>query len=293
VKEAAMRKTFLSLVLVALPATALSDAGSSIESPSTAATLTLNAKFWEEHRRGWHFYDDPPPEPPSPRPSRPPQAPANPADPRPPELLTFERLQKRLEEYRNIAIVSPTESNVRRYMELEAKVVRQASLFSDVAQRVAWATPDLDMTLQGRPVNARAIEVFDREQASGRQQTVVALAKTHVLFFFFRSDCPYCHAFAPTLEALRDRYGMEIVPVSLDGRALPAFPHFRQDNGISRALNVSQVPAVYLAEPRTGSVTPLGFGILSEAQLLERITTLSASATEALTPSITQRISLK
>jgi conjugal transfer pilus assembly protein TraF len=34
-------------------------------------------------------------------------------------------------------------------MELEARVVRQASYFSDVAQRVAWSTPDLDMTLQG------------------------------------------------------------------------------------------------------------------------------------------------
>jgi hypothetical protein len=41
-----------------------------------------------------------------------------------------------VEDYRNIAIIRPTEANVRRYMELEASVVRQASYFSEVAQRV-------------------------------------------------------------------------------------------------------------------------------------------------------------
>jgi conjugal transfer pilus assembly protein TraF len=291
VKDATMRTTFPILVLIVTPAIALSQAVAATENPPIEATP--DAKFWEDHRRGWHFYDDPPPEPVSATSPSPPPAPARPASPRAPELITFERLRKRLEEYRTIAIVSPTEPNVRRYMELEAKVVRQASLFSDVAQRVAWATPDLDMTLQGRPVNARAIEVFERQQASARQQAVAALARTHVLFFFFRSDCPYCHAFAPTLEAFRDRHGIEIVPISLDGGALPAFPQFRQDNGISRVLKVSSVPAVYLAEPGTGSVRPLGFGVLSEAQLLERVTTLSAPSSEALTPSIAKRVSLK
>mgnify|MGYP003449435409 CR=1 FL=1 len=84
---------------------------------------------------------------------------------RPPEIVEFERLQKTLEETRNIAIIRPTEANVRRYMELEATVVRQPSYCSEVAQRVAWPTADLDMTLQGRPVNARGIERDDAQAA--------------------------------------------------------------------------------------------------------------------------------
>jgi conjugal transfer pilus assembly protein TraF len=248
--------------------------------------------FWDDYRRGWHFYEDPELEiVPATKPQ--PMAPKRQRDTRAPELIEFEQLQKRLEEFRNIAIMRPTEFNVRRYMELEARVVRQASYFSDVAQRVAWSTPDLDMTLQGRPVNAQAIEVFDREQAQTRNQSLASLSRTHVLFFFFRSDCPYCHAFAPTLEAFQAHHGIQIVPISVDGGGLPNFPQFRRDNGISRTLQVTQVPAVFLAEPFSGRITPIGFGVLSEAQLIERIATVSAPGADAIVPSVTRRVSLQ
>ena len=202
-------------------------------------------------------------------------------------------MQRRLEETRNIAIINPTDFNVRRYMDLEAKVVAQASYFADVAQRVAWATPELDPTVQGRPVNAKALEVFDREQANARARSIAELGRDHVLIFFFRSDCPYCHAFSPTLEAFQARYGINVMPVSLDGGGMPNFPNPRRDNGISRTLNVTQVPAVFLAEPFTGKITPIGFGVLSESQLLERITAVSTPSEAAMVPSAIHRIDLR
>jgi conjugal transfer pilus assembly protein TraF len=263
--------------------------------PVASAATASRYLFWDDYRRGWHFYEDPEPEvqpAPPPKPIAPKPEPKR-RDTRAPELIEFEQLQKRLEEYRNIAIIRPTEDNVRRYMQLEAQVVRQASYFSDVAQRVAWATPELDMTLQGRPVNSKAIEVFDREQTTSRTQSLADLSRTHVLFFFFRSDCPYCHAFAPTLEAFQARYGIQIVPVSVDGKGLPNFPSFRRDNGIARTLQVTQVPALYLAEPFTGKITPIGFGVLSESQLLERIATVAAPGADTYAPSVTRRVNLQ
>jgi conjugal transfer pilus assembly protein TraF len=257
------------------------------ERPRTDLSICQGtASYWCDSRRGWHFYDDPAPqvspeppklEPPKPEPPKPQAPQAEPHGAKPPELAEFEELQKRLEEYRHIAVIRPTEANVRRYMELEARVVRQAAHFADVARRLAWAHPELDMTLEGRPVNARAIEAFDREQAAQRASQVSALAATHVLFFFFRSDCPYCHAFAPTLHAFEAAYGLQVVPISVDGGALPPFAAYRRDNGIAAALDVTQVPAVFLAEPRTGSIAPIGFGVLSESQLLERIATVHAA----------------
>ena len=47
---------------------------------------------------------------------------------------------------------------------------------------------------------------------------------------------------------------------------------------------MSQVPAVYLAQPFTGKITPIGFGVLSEAQLVERISMVTASPDSAATP---------
>ena len=120
--------------------------------------------------RGWHFSAHPPPDadPPRPAPPKPAGPPAAARDPRrdtrPPELVELERLRQRVEDLRGIAVMRPTEANVRRYMELESKVVAQASTFADVAQRVAWTTPELDPSLQGRPVNAKALEVFEAQQ---------------------------------------------------------------------------------------------------------------------------------
>jgi conjugal transfer pilus assembly protein TraF len=146
-----------------------------------------------------------------------------------------------------------------------------------MAQRIAWATPELDPSLQGRPVNAKALEVFDQLQMSQRSESISALGRDHVLFFFFRGDCPYCHAFAPTLVAFQARHGIRVVAISVDGGPMPGFPEARRDNGIATTLKVTQVPAVYLAQPFTGTITPIGFGVLSEAQLLERIAIVAAA----------------
>ncbi|MCL1960638.1 MAG: conjugal transfer protein TraF [Desulfovibrionaceae bacterium] len=255
---------------------------------------TRPAPYWSDAWRGWHFYEDPLPEdqeaPPPASPSSQPPSPQAPT--RAPELIEFERLQKTLEEYRNIAIMRPTESNVRRYMELEALVVNQASFFADMAKRVAWATPELDPTLQGRPVNAKALEVFDETERAERSRTVAELGNDHVLFFFYRSDCPYCHAFAPTLQAFQEQHGIQVVAISIDGGPMPGFPDARRDNGIANTLQVSQVPAVFLAQPFTGQITPIGFGVLSESQLLERIAIVSSPEGQAMLPGATRQIAL-
>lgn len=237
-------------------------------------------RFWSDTWRGWHFYEIPEIEAPPPAPIKPPSKPLAPKVAKAPELVEFERLQKTLEEVRNIAIMRPTEGNVRRYMELEAQVVARASAFADVAQRVAWMTPELDPTLQGRPVNAKAVEVYDQQQSADRARSISALGRDHVLIFFFRSDCPYCHAFAPTLAAFQARYGIKVEAVSVDGGPMPGFDGARRDNGIATALRVTQVPAVYLAQPFTGRIAPIGFGVLSESQLLERIAVVSAPGPE-------------
>jgi conjugal transfer pilus assembly protein TraF len=204
----------------------------------------LLPRYWSDRWRGWHFYEDPMPEererPPLPDKVVPAAPPALPS--KAPELVEFERLQKTLEDTRNIAIMRPTEANVRRYMELESQVVARASYFADVAQRVAWATPALDPTLQGRPVNAKALEVFEQTELVDRSRSIAELGKDHVLFFFYRSDCPYCHAFAPTLAAFQARHGIQVVAISVDGGPMPGFPNARPDNGIATTLKVTRCP---------------------------------------------------
>lgn len=256
--------------------------------------------YWLDHERGWHFYEDPPPEPePKPAPTPPPPSvaqeppaarPLPPPAPEAPEIVQFKALQKQLEDAKVIAIIRPSEGNVRRYMELEKFTYDLASKFSDVTQRVAWTTPGLDPTQQGRPVNQLALEVYDREQAQQRRETIAALSRTHVILFFFRSDCPYCHAFAPVLAQFQAQYGLNVVAVSVDGGGLPQFPQPRADNGISRTLQVTQVPAIFLAEPRAGVITPLGVGVLSEEQLVQRVAKVGGPGGTDLVPSAARQV---
>lgn len=68
--------------------------------------------------------------------------------------------------------------------------------------------------------------------------------------------------------------------------ARAGFADARLDNGIATTLRVSQVPAVYLAQPFTGKISPIGFGVLSEAQLLERISIVAATGPDAQSASV-------
>jgi len=249
--------------------------------------------YWRDRERGWFWYDDPLPERnegPKPKSKAVPSISAPTAPRKASELVEFEALQKRVEDLRNIAIINPSEQNIRNYLDIQNFVIEKASTFADVAQRVIWATPELDPTVTGRPVNAKALEVFDREQAGARTNTVAQLSQTHALFFFFRSDCPYCHQFAPLLKDFEAKFGLHVVPISVDGGGLPEFPSPRVDNGIARTLDVRQVPALFLAEPRGGKITPIGYGVLSESELLERIFVVTQPDADKLVPSTTQYV---
>lgn len=251
--------------------------------------------YWRDRERGWFWYQDPPrdfelKEPPK---SEPPAPVAKPAETLPPELTQFEALQKHLEQLEHIAYISPTEENVRRYLLLKTEVVDKASRFADVWQRVVWATPDLDPTVTGRPVTAKALEVFRSEGQREQERTAASLAGTHALLFFFRSDCPYCHQFAPMLTQFHAKYGIDIVPISMDGGALPDFPKPRMDNGISARLNVQRWPALFLMDPAAAKITPIGYGVLAESELLERLYTITRPEADKMVPSVTKTVTLQ
>ena len=248
-------------------------------------------KYWADRERGWFWYQLPL-ERKKPKPPSPPTVAPNTEPPRPAELTEFEALQKRVEELRNIAIIRPTERNIRNYLAVQAEVIDKASLFADVAQRVIWANPEFDYTVTGRPVNAKALEVYDRAATDAREGTAVALAKDHALFFFFRSDCPYCHQFGPYLREFEAKFGLTVVPISVDGGPLlPAFPNPKIDNGIARTLDVREVPALFLVEPASGRIVPIGYGVLSESELLERLQVVSQPGADQAVPSATRFVS--
>ena len=71
--------------------------------------------------------------------------------------------------------------------------------------------------------------------------------------------------------------GIEIFPVSLDGGTLAEFPNAKLDNGSAANLNVSTVPAVFVADKRSGKVQPVGYGLMSLQEIMERVYVLTST----------------
>jgi conjugal transfer pilus assembly protein TraF len=68
---------------------------------------------------------------------------------------------------------------------------------------------------------------------------------------------------------------MTVFPVSLDGGGLPEFPQPARDNGMSAALGVSVVPMVVLGNVKDRRLIPVGSGVLSAQDIVERIYVLT------------------
>ena len=74
---------------------------------------------------------------------------------------------------------------------------------------------------------------------------------------------------------------MTVLSVSLDGGTLPDYPDAHPDNGIAARLNPSAVPALYLTAPARREIRPVGFGLMSMSDLLERVAALARERLEA------------
>jgi conjugal transfer pilus assembly protein TraF len=227
------------------------------------------AAYWLRNREGWFWYRDPPAAPPK-------SAPRAPQPPR--ELVEFEAMQKRLDDLKRIAVMNPTDANLTAYMRYQRMVMDKSERFAEHWQRLVWTLPDLDYGLTGRPTNAMAISAFDEQQRDRQAQSVKRLAATHGLVFVFRGDCPHCHRFAPILKRFEQEFGFTVLAISMDGRAIPEYPNARPDNGMAVRLNATAVPALYLTAPATREIRPVGFGVMSMTDLLERIAALAQDA---------------
>jgi len=76
---------------------------------------------------------------------------------------------------------------------------------------------------------------------------------------------------APTLKFLSEQYGIAVFPVSLDGGGLPEFPNPSRDNGMAASIGTSVVPLVVLGNIKDRRLLPIGSGVLSAQEIVERI----------------------
>lgn len=192
------------------------------------------------------------------------------------DMKTAEQMRQELKRREDVAVMNPSDSNLKDYLELWTAVQDKGSVFADNWRRVVWQNPDLDYTLK-RPANNSAIKVYDNARTQDEEAQLKMIAKEHGLIFFFRSDCPYCHKMAPSLKAMANQYGIEVLPVSVDGKGLPDFPRPVDGRAQAAAWGIERVPALFIGSKETGDHAPIGFGLMSVSEILNRVFVLTGS----------------
>ncbi len=256
---------FLSVVAAALLGTTGADAA--------------EWRSWCDGSFGWHFYCDreqerqeaaPPPAQPVPQSS---EATTSATD----RIL---ELRRALEEARAEAILDPTPAKVTAYLRLQQETLQRAAVFSDAFRRTVWASPELDYTLK-RPVGALAKQVWSDERRQVRDAALARLGDRYGLIYLGHAGCAGCKVFGPLLRAFAMRHGLDVLAVSLTGAALEGWPEAVADNGRAARLGLGNapVPALVLFDTATKRVLPVGFGVMAEDEMAERIFALTALET--------------
>lgn len=190
------------------------------------------------------------------------------------KLKTAEELRQELKIREDLAVMNPTEQNIKNYLDAWHMTMDKGTVFADQWRRVVWTNPQYDYSLKN-PVNNTAVKVNNQAKEQDRTNYMKNIAREHGLIFFFRSDCPYCHQYAPTLKLLSEMYGIEVLGVSIDGGGLPEFPNPRDGRAVAQQWGIEKVPATFIASKKTGEKATIGFGVMSLQEVVDRIWTLT------------------
>ncbi len=228
----------------------------------------LHASFFERNAEGWHWYQDPMIEE---------EKEIKPEDTDHKSSLTATEIVKsyaqELEKRLHTAWVNPTYKNLRDYQEMQKDLMGRSETFSNIWMQVLYQNPYLDYTI-GFPVNQKGRHVYLDNQKQMVQETIQSLKESFGLFFFFKSGCAYCEAFAPIVQQFSQNTGWEVLAISIDGSQLPGFKQVVVDNGLFAKLQIGVLPALFAVNPKTQAMLPIAYGLTSIEEMESRIMTL-------------------
>jgi conjugal transfer pilus assembly protein TraF len=221
-----------------------------------------DALYCKERKLGTWFYCE-----------KPGEAPRKAAGAQPQARERLAAIGTQLEELKARAILEPSPENVTAYVWFQREQLDRSSMFADVWQRALWQDPGLDYTLQ-RPVSTLGKRAWIDQRKSDRDRVMGELSQRYGVFYFFSSSCGACDVFSPILKAVSDKFDLAVLAVSMDGGPSPTFPGYMVDSGQYEKLGLGterQVPALVLFYSDTKLPMPIGYGILSQDEIMDRV----------------------
>ena len=185
-------------------------------------------------------------------------------------------LRENLPKLREAAIDNPTDQNLAMHYYAQRILFDLASRFSERSKEFLVQEPALNEEFR-RPTNASSLITWKDEIEKAKEKLIQSLSDKLGLFFFYRSDCPYCHKQSFSMAHLQKRTGFQVLGVSMDGKKLIAprsdeYKHKADINGgLSRRYNISITPTLMVVDYKTQEAVPIAYGLDDYQNILENI----------------------
>lgn len=226
---------------------ALVYADPAIQKGKVTETDAQGKPFFEDKERGWFWHESLPaenePEEITPAPST--------ATQQKVELSTT-WLKSQLPVLLDKAINNPTEANLSAYAYAQRLMLDQASRFSSKMDEFMSTESFLDESRR-RPSVSFELNAFEAERSEVVKSVVKEVSsQSKGLFFFYASDCGFCHKMVPVLTELKRRHNLKILAVSMDGGVIPGMEGFDivsdESGDVSRKFSVNVTPTIHLVK---------------------------------------------
>src|SRR5690606_39038724 len=203
--------------------------------------------FYSDKERGWFWFEtEPQPTEEEVSPTQPGQQASASEESEPKNItLDIEWLRNNIDRLRDVAIEQPSKENLASFAYAQRLMLDYSTRFSTKMMEFIETEPALDEN-QRRPTTTVGLSMFREETKKGISNALEAVVDSAHIWFFYRSDCPFCHKQIPILKELQLRHGVKILAVSMDGKQIPGMEGFQHVNDygltVSKRLKVVATP---------------------------------------------------
>ena len=192
------------------------------------------------------------------------------------EFKTVEELRAEAQRRLNVAVMDPTEENLKEYLAINTLMLEKSTVFAQRWKETLWANPGFDHTVVHPNANFAQVALKD-EKKTAKEASLKSLASQAGLVVLVQAGCSFCSMMAPVMANLSAQTGMSVLPVSIKGDVSNDWPNAKPDNGIVKRLMTlsgsvpTVTPAVFLVDRSGQNAQLIASGALSLEDLKDRL----------------------
>ncbi|MCE3045407.1 type-F conjugative transfer system pilin assembly protein TraF [Legionella sp. 16cNR16C] len=160
--------------------------------------------------------------------------------------------------------------DMRIFLSLQNYWLKESSRFKSLFQQTMLAYPEYDYAVT-HPTSNLGAKITDEVRGSQTVELINRLSKSHGLLFFYRGKSLYDLKQIPIVVDFCKRFGLSMMPVSVDGVTSAELLNSKVDKGQANRLGVRYFPALLLVNPVNQRVSPIAYGLTTQDVMMERI----------------------